>query len=563
MNRYIQPDINGNLFGTIIYNSHIIYPTTMEDHSNSTSHMNQIYELTAVTENTSYSKTSYFPMLYWKWTAHSYYTEMSGYSGTYHFESVEPPIDFIQDDTTKYILSINESKNDLAKYDVKLWNQCKVESGIYSFKKFVNIDDNNNKFISTDTLEDLFMDGKTYRPANSKYSFYGLLNNMPNIINTGIVGNKNIIVNNIDVGNTLNINCNISKFAGKFFIVPGITQVVFSNGTDTSNNKWKIVKNQQFKYTFISDSEDDSNSKVIVKEEQFGSNIEGIKLGTTKITKNSSKWNNCFVDNDGKILDYRDTIKHINLYNECGIKWDLSTIEECFQDGNTYNPSESETSGLLNNIPINILQNEIKIDLIGDKQIKLYSNTEYDFVTFSGNNSQYTGTVLIPSNIVKIYFKNEESKVKLSIGDKKYTAIKDNTVMVLNEYKNNTKIYYNYSQITDDSTPIKLNDINVIDDERDTISNIEKYNINGIEWNTNKIEECFKDGNGLLNILPINTINANLTGSAPIIINTMDKTLILLGNNNKYTGTMTIPESITDVYLKTISDIKNIQWYKV
>ena len=45
------------------------------------------------------------------------------------------------------------SKNKFSQYDVKFWNQCTVNNGKYSFKEFVNIQNNIDKYINVDILE--------------------------------------------------------------------------------------------------------------------------------------------------------------------------------------------------------------------------------------------------------------------------------------------------------------------------------------------------------------------------------------------------------------------------
>ena len=564
LNRYVteKDETNRNkLVGSMNRFPHIIYPTTIKDDNNTPTYIKEAYKLKAGTEDPydNFSTTQYFQKLYWYGASHNYNASL-GADATYHFE-LPVPIEF---DATYNTLKLN-GNSELAKYDVALWNECKVESGMYSFNEFVNKSDDQNKdkYIDTDTLEDLFMDGKTYRNPNSKYSFYGLLNNMPNSLKCSLKGSKKIITIS-----SCTVEGDVSNYCEKFYIASGGNQSVsLSCGKVKSLNELaNKISRRKFKYTFISDSSENL-STVIVKNEQFGDNVSRIWYygnGATMKDKDAGEeFYNCFANDEEPELDYRDTINHINLYNEKGIKWDLSTIEKCFYDGSTYNPSKSDTPGLLNNIPINLLENEIKIDLIGDKQIKLFSDKDYDYVTLSGNNTAYTGTIIIPSNIGKICLKYGGSKANINDGSRKYTAIQDNALQVLNEYKNNVKIYYNCKQITENSSPINLNNILVLNDERDVIANINKYNVEVVTWDLSTIENCFKDGDGLLSKFPINTINANLVGSNDIIIDTDKTELVLLGNNTEYIGTMTVPSVITDIYLKETSKIQNISYNSI
>ncbi len=212
LNRYTKPDnpMKLKLKGTIDNNIHVIYPAECAIKN---SKWKLGYGLKTDLLRNNYMTTAYFPSLYWKKnnseSNHAY--SIDGV-GNYHFDTVCAPIEFIEDGDGCKILMLN-SKNKFSQYDVKFWNQCTVNNGKYSFKEFVNIQNNIDKYINVDILENLFMDGKHYKQINSKYSMYGLLNNMPNTIYNCLIGSKNIVIHENNGGiNTCTIHGDVSKY---------------------------------------------------------------------------------------------------------------------------------------------------------------------------------------------------------------------------------------------------------------------------------------------------------------------------------------------------------------
>ena len=192
-----------------------------------------------------------------------------------------------------------------------------------------------------------------------------------------------------------------------------------------------------------------------------------------------------------------------------------------------------------------------KIKLIDSSKTKKITK-----VTFSGDNTKYkkagdtdpnTGIVELTPYIKEVEFINApKSLVQLQAFSTTRTVLVNNVLSL--EISKIKVIPADYAET------VKYTSIS----EKDSINNIEQYNKPGIIWDTNTIEDCFSDGTELLSNLDLNVIRADLKGDKGITITTADNIITLLGNNSKYTGTITIPENVTDIFLRRISKIKNI-----
>ena len=221
------------------------------------------------------------------------------------------------------------------------------------------------------------------------------------------------------------------------------------------------------------------------------------------------------------------------------------------------------TYHLLDNVTVNlkyVKNSTFEMGLSSNgKTIKLIDTsnpTKIHKVIFSGNNKNYkesndgnnnSGIVELTPYITEVEFINApNSFVNLKAFNTTKTLLKNN---VLSYETNKIKVI-----------PSNYNGNIEYDNEnnKDTIDNIWKYNKSGITWDTSTFEDCFVDGKDILDNFPVSIIHANLKGNKNIKIQTNDNVMVLLGNNNEYTGTMIIPEHVTDIYLKRISKIKNI-----
>ncbi|MBQ9440922.1 MAG: hypothetical protein IJU54_00745 [Alphaproteobacteria bacterium] len=218
-NRYTNMDIK--LHGRIDNNMHIIYPNNCKKNPEDTNsnEWKDEYKLNPDTTYTSYSKTEYFPNLYWDGTSHEY--AKSGES-KYHFEDPANPIVF---DDNK-MLTLN-TDSEFSKYDVQLWDQCLVKNGKYRFNTFVNTENNKDKYIDLDTVENLFCDGKTYKTT-------GLLNNMPSVIYIGLVGNKDIRIK--PDTKELKLFGDNTQYTGILYLHPSINTITFTCKDAIINN---------------------------------------------------------------------------------------------------------------------------------------------------------------------------------------------------------------------------------------------------------------------------------------------------------------------------------------
>ena len=376
LNRYIEEGDEANrnkLVGTIRVNSHIIYPTTMQN----SVYDKEKYKLKITgTENPYkfFMATSYFPSLYWHDTEHTYNQNL-GSTKQYHFEE---PVPIVFDDATK-VLQLNLD-NELAKYDVAFWNQCSIESGLYSFKEFVNKSGNKDKYINVDTLETLFIDGKNYKPEGSDK--VGLLNNMPSEIFVGLTGTKDIsIINNSEVTKLI-LHGNNTQYTGTVNLTPYITEVEFKD-----SNSFVKLKTHKYNRTIINENNELSNEE----------------YDNLTITDESGTYDKSLKVSYYDVIDNRDVIKNINKYNVEGIIWNTDTLERCFKDG----------PGLLSNFPLNI----IIANLVGNNDLVIKTNKTELYLL--GDNSKYNRIITIPNNITDVYL-NKQSIVKIIYKAKPY-----------------------------------------------------------------------------------------------------------------------------------------------
>ena len=119
------------------------------------------------------------------------------------------------------------TNSEFSKYDVQLWDQCFVEDGQYSFNTFVNTENNKDKYIDLDTVENLFCDGKTYKTT-------GLLNNMPSVIYIGLVGNKDIRIK--PDTKELKLFGDNTQYTGTLYLHPSINTITFTDKDAIINN---------------------------------------------------------------------------------------------------------------------------------------------------------------------------------------------------------------------------------------------------------------------------------------------------------------------------------------
>lgn len=255
---------------------------------------------------------------------------------------------------------------------------------------------------------------------------------MPSTIYLGLVGNKNISVQNEYENNyTFAIKGDINEYKGKIFVPDTIRYIQFSSGTKLAKDengkfhKWKI-SDGIYKYTNV-----DCTNTLVKTEKSFSNDkAEQIKVGdTTVITdKESDEWKNCF-DNEKQIYDYRALFKNIDKYNKICINWDLSYYEddntinkfvECFQDGTNYKPYNEDniTSGVLNYMSY-IINANLKSNNGSKTEISLYipQGITTDTVYFNGNNSELDIKAIHVPNCIKIAeFGGENSWVANLVG---------------------------------------------------------------------------------------------------------------------------------------------------
>ncbi len=226
LNRYTKQDNNINkVKANISINMYTTYPENCKD------------DFETFTENNSKQskqRLSYFPELYWLGNNHEF-SEKEDYS-KYRMEILKSPIIF---DSNDKILKLDINDR-FAKYDIKLSYECKVGAGKFSFIEYVNKADNINKYIDVNTIENLFINGRTYKTT-------GLLNNMPSIIYIGLIGCKDIKINTTN--NTITLLGNNTKYTGKIIIPDTVDTMYICKNSSVNILSTKFIKVLSYKDT--------------------------------------------------------------------------------------------------------------------------------------------------------------------------------------------------------------------------------------------------------------------------------------------------------------------------
>ena len=283
------------------------------------------------------------------------------------------------------------------------------------------------------------------------------------------------------------------------------------------------ISKQKYKYTGIN-----NNNTLALIEDISGNGLENI----TGINNEQSLSLPTYVVNNitSSTVSQIDELKHLELYNKTGVIWNTDTLQECFSDGAIYNPTNStvETEkGLLENLPINALNNEIKVNLIGSKNIKLYASKDTKTITFSGDNRKYKPNVTIPDSTNTVVFNKINSFLNIissktsgltykfignNIGYNEIIEIPDNVdnvcfdrnsyVKVLNSNRLNYTFTGSNDFILDKSSKIKYLTLQSSKNNR-TIVNIKSENNIPCTLSVNKV---IGGSNCRLNIIPPSNI---------------------------------------------------------
>ena len=136
----------------------------------------------------------------------------------YSFEDATAPlIPVISKDGKKAVLGLNP-ENDVAKYDAKLWNECGLNEGKYSFVEYYNKPANKGNYFDVDNAYKLFYGlnkDENSLVLNTNEIFFGLL------------GNKNVKLN--CEGDTVYLHGNNSGFKGKLMLPDSVKNIYFEN----------------------------------------------------------------------------------------------------------------------------------------------------------------------------------------------------------------------------------------------------------------------------------------------------------------------------------------------
>ena len=216
-----------------------------------------------------YIATSYFKNLYWQYDSSNNHKE-GPEPGQYSFEKTKAPLVFnITSDYNKAILSL-DTDNEFAKYDVKLWNECKLDEGKYSFNYYNKLANKGNYF-NVDEAYKLFYDvnkDDKKLTINTNTIYFGLMGSNDKEIELDLT--------NLENKNKVYLYGDNSEFEGTLILPESVTDVFL--------NKHSIIKNIKH---------NEKQYKIVVEEdnkihyyEVDGESIEEIKPDNLELTFN-------------------------------------------------------------------------------------------------------------------------------------------------------------------------------------------------------------------------------------------------------------------------------------
>ena len=236
LNRYVTMENTNKLNGVITDSFHIIYPTTIANSKGDD--LKDEYQIQKSQIKNNWYITPYFPNLYLK--EKYYYDKSIEYPYCYHFEEPDLPLLFnYNKELNKNILGINKY-NELAKYDVKLWNECKI-NGRYGIEKY------NKKLASK---------GNYFNVDEAYKLFYGVTKDQEefelktNKIYIGLIGSYDkeikLDLTNIKNKNEVYLYGDNRGFEGTLIIPKTITDVFLNK-----NSIIKSISYNEKKYTIV------------------------------------------------------------------------------------------------------------------------------------------------------------------------------------------------------------------------------------------------------------------------------------------------------------------------
>ena len=359
-----------------------------------------------------------------------------------------------------------------------------------------------------------------------------------------VAGNTNLI---IPYGTTLNCKDIMLIFCEKHYSL-----LVLGNLTNRSQTYMSVEYNDS-SFLYFNPNDHEDNTIIIGPKSNYTyentnmyspihmewtNNINfvlypGCKLQTKKI-------NDTFGTNKYIIDQYEGNL-YLNRYIQPGITWMLEGIIS--KNSHIIFPKNLEDSNNRNTFirEIYTLESAGK-DKPKNNYIKTpyfptlyWEGTHHEFNKNLGNNTTYCfEDPELPLDFIP--YKNDQNKKILSIKD---NTISKCDVLFWNQCSPNNIKY-----------------------------GLLRYNINNYYMdkyiNVDTLESLFYNGktykvNGLLQHMP-DIIYPGLIGKSNISIMKNIKSILLLGNNSEYSGIMTIPSTVTDIYLKQKSMIEKIRY---
>ncbi|MBR1943986.1 MAG: hypothetical protein IJ848_00750 [Alphaproteobacteria bacterium] len=239
LNRYTTTDSKLNTL--VNQNANITFPTSVKSN---------------LTHNSTETTTSLFSTIKWNASATRTDNTIEGSAPSQClFKDPESPLsynlytnenDSIRND--KAILGLNPA-NEFAKYDVALWNECKID-GKYGFAHY-NKPAYSGNYIDIDLASKLFSDVKDTKDANSGKLQLTSITLKTNKIYPGLIGNRKIILDTTD--NDVYFYGDNREFQGNIDLPNTVKKVYYDNEKSAVHNLKQDIplKPDEYIYFFI------------------------------------------------------------------------------------------------------------------------------------------------------------------------------------------------------------------------------------------------------------------------------------------------------------------------
>lgn len=582
LNRYVQKD--EHLYSKINANANIIFPKTMSKN-----------DITLGNTGTPTTMDSFFAKLKWinsdgnpssPSAIRTPNKPLEGIgAGQCSFKDLDLQLSYNEKDG-KYILGL-DPKNEFAKYDVALWDQCKIDNPNYGLVKY-NTEENKNNYIDIDKLDKLFY--------GIPYDFSDVTLTNVNTIYPGLLGSNNIKLDlssaSGETGSKIYFYGDNSNYTGTITIEQNesnpVTDIYYGPNSIINNIKLKGAKKHEFKnnvtHHLLGSNSLEQNTidlsklrkpHIWLKLDNITEEPQGGKL--TIIDSNKTNNSIYFMQPDyskysGKITipenitdvyinsgDLFSKIKHNKHDDLSGLTFhlmrnvtadikDISRFDMNLNNELVYHGYEFIDNDDYNNTDMN--------NGVTNIRLTNNSNVNINTIEFRGNNTNYKhisgtknkGFVFIPSCIDRVIFKDSDSFVMLMRKKLLKVSIENNIVSTKEDAGLNVEVESG-NTYNKDSNIIFTHDT----DNSSDLDNILDYNTSEYTWDTDSMLNIKYKNNYLLSELKLNMIFANLSGSADINLKTNAPMVNIMGNNIKYKGKIILPSNVKEVLYRNLN----------